>query len=284
MSIPAKVSPRHDFLTLLEQSRPQIGLLVSDPKRLDRTIRMIRTAWMMDPEIQKCTPDSILGSVMRACELNLDIHGGRKHAYLVRYANSCQLLVSYTGLLELARRSGEFSTIETRIVYRNEMLSLTYTPEAQIVHQPELDGDPGQMTHVYAYARFKHGGLAFEIMTAKEVEAIRLRAPSKNSPAWRDYYGEMSRKVVLKRLLKRLPQSEELAAVIEHDNTIEAQAQVARVNVPAAASLTERLEAAHAKRAIDSPKEVESESQIPPDVHGDAYEPPTEEPARPRKP
>jgi recombinational DNA repair protein RecT len=128
------------------------------------------------------------------------------------------LILGFPGLLELARRSGQFRSVETRVVHENDDFDLSYDPEPKFRHSPNLD-DPGRERLVYAYARLTSGELAFEVMTWDQVEAIRRRLPEfqANSPAWKNFWGEMARKVVLKRLLKRLPSSIELAEGIDRD-------------------------------------------------------------------
>src|SRR5690606_18079652 len=45
--------------------------------------------------------------------------------------------------------------------------------------------------------------------TVEEIEAIRRAAPSANSPAWKNHFGEMAKKTVFRRLAKMLPLSTE---------------------------------------------------------------------------
>lgn len=234
---PATVAPRGgDFLDILDRSRGEITKLLPPHVKVDRVLRVVRSAWQMDGKLQQCSPRSILSSVMKACELGLEPSGALKHCYLVPFKGEATLILGYAGLLELARRSGQYEKIETRVVYERDQFLLEYNPDVIFRHTPYLDGPAGAEKFVYAFARLKGGELSFEVMTREQIEQIRQRLPEfqRNSPAWRDFWGEMARKVVLKRLLKRMPLSVEAVDAIGKDDEYE------RVTVEARAVEPER--------------------------------------------
>jgi recombination protein RecT len=214
-NLPAKAQQGESFLALLERSRPQIGHLV--PKdNVERVVRVARTAYLTNPAIQRCTPLSILSAVLRACELNLEPGGALQHAYLVPYGADCQFQLGYRGMLELARRSGQFRSIDARVVRQEDRFELSFDPEPTLKHVPVLHGEAGEITHAYAYARLIDGSLVVSVMTRAEVESIRKKG-SANSPAWRDHWSEMAAKTVLKRMLKRQPCSVTIREALESD-------------------------------------------------------------------
>jgi recombination protein RecT len=209
--LPAKPTPKKEFLALLEQSRPQVARLIpsGDERAVDRFLRVVRTAYKTDPKVRDCSAESILVAVLKACELGLEPGGAQKHAYLIPYKGRCTLQISYFGMLELARRSGQFKAIEARVVRRGDRFDVEYDPEPQIRHRPTFSPEaaPEPITFAYAYARLTSGALVAEVMTVAEVEYVRSQSQSPDSPAWENNYGEMAKKTVLKRLLKRQPYS-----------------------------------------------------------------------------
>lgn len=280
--------PAVGFLDMLERSREQIALVLPEHVKAERVVRVARTAYMMDGNLQHCTPKSILSAVMRACELGLEPGGALKHAYLVPYKDQCQLILGYAGVLELARRTGQFRKIETREVYEKDRFFLAYRPDAVFEHSPHLDGDPGPIVRVYAYARLDNGELAFEIMSRQQVEEIRRRLRNPNTPSWRDYWGEMARKVVLKRFLKRHPLSVEMADAIDHDNALEATFEaVAHEAAPAGNFPTRSAALAHQLRnrrlPIPAP-EPEPEFAADEGVERPVYDEADEAPVESREP
>jgi hypothetical protein len=63
-------------------------------------------------------------------------------------------------------------------------------------------------------------GTTFEVVTREEIEQVRGSSRAPDSPAWRNWYGEMCRKVVLKRLAKYADLSPEATRAIELDHVI----------------------------------------------------------------
>jgi recombination protein RecT len=284
-SAPAHVAPRgSDFLDILDRSKGEIAKLLPPSVKVDRVLRVVRTSWQMDAKLQQCSPKSILSSVMKACELGLEPSGALKHCYLVPFKGEATLILGYAGLLELARRSGQYEKIETRVVYEKDQFLLEYNPDVLFRHVPYLDGPAGPEKFVYAFARLKGGELSFEVMTREQIEAIRGRLPEfqRNSPAWRDFWGEMARKIVLKRLLKRMPLSVEAVDAIGRDDEVErvtVEARPIEVERPAL-SRTEAL--AERFAGLPGPEEMPANVVEPRDEPTAEHEPAA--PVRTREP
>jgi recombinational DNA repair protein RecT len=137
----------------------------------------------------------------------------------------CNLQIGYRGLLVLCRRSGQITVVKATLVRKGDKFKPYYGTEDRIDHEPLDDvndaaGNERKITHCYAVATFKEGHKDFELMSISEVEALRKKAKA-FSPAWDDHYGEMVKKTVLRRLAKRLPQSEDLARLLELDSQAE---------------------------------------------------------------
>lgn len=209
---------RDGFPALIDRSRDRLTAILPEGFSPERFAKIALVAYSQSPELKRCRPESILLEVMKAAELGLEIGKPLDLCHLVPFGGECTLLVDYKGMLELARRTGEFLAVDARVVHDADAFELHYDPTPVFFHRPHLGADRGQPTHVYAYARLRSGELQFEIMTVAEVEAIRRGARSANSPAWKNHYGEMARKVALKRLLKRLPRSPHLARAVELDD------------------------------------------------------------------
>jgi recombination protein RecT len=226
--LPAKPTPKGDFLALLEKSRSQVARLIpsGDERAVDRFLRVVRTAYKTDPKVRECPVESILVAVLKACELGLEPGGAQKHAYLIPYKGRCTLQISYFGMLELARRSGQFKAIEARVVRRGDRFDVEYDPEPQIRHRPTFSPEsvPEPITFAYAYARLTSGALVAEVMTVAEIERVRELSASPGSDAWDKHFGEMAKKTVIKRLLKRQPYSVALAEAFEAEDTPQVRA------------------------------------------------------------
>ena len=57
---------------------------------------------------------------------------------------------------------------------------------------------------VFAVCQYKDGGMVYEVMSRDDVEQCRKSSKAKNSPAWNQFWPEMAKKTVLRRLCKNL--------------------------------------------------------------------------------
>lgn len=220
-------SPVVQFRDFLEKQRHQIASALPKHVSPDRMIRLACTEFSKNPLLQKCTPVSVFGSIIQASQLGLEI-GVLGQAYLVPYfnkkanAHECQLIPGYKGLIALARRSGEVSSIETHIVYARDEFDLVLGIESSVKHVPFLEGDRGAPRLVYGVAKFKDGGHHFEWMPLTEVDRIRSRSKAANSGPWVTDYEQMVRKTLIRRMANYLPMSIELANAIQIGDSAEA--------------------------------------------------------------
>lgn len=120
----------------------------------------------------------------------------------------CQYMPMVAGIRKKARNSGEIADIVCQCVYRNDVFFISFVCDGPpIKHEPNLE-DRGEMLGVYALVKYRDGGWSQpEWMTKAQVDVIRARSRAKDGPAWKDNYGEMARKTVLKRAAKNWPAS-----------------------------------------------------------------------------
>jgi recombination protein RecT len=129
-----------------------------------------------------------------------------------------QFQLGARGLIELVRRSGEIKSLEAYVVYENDEFLYELGLDSKLVHKPKWDGDRGKFMLVYAVAKTKDGGIQFEIMGKNDVDKIRALSKSPNSEPWTEFYDEMARKTVLKKICKYLPISIEVQTAINKDS------------------------------------------------------------------
>lgn len=233
-TIEQPTQPKRGLAGLLESRREAMAMVL--PKHLtpDRLIKIALVAVSKTPLLMQCSPETVLQSVMTAAQLGLDCGGALGSAYLVPFKKNwkddagrwqseyqCQLIIGYRGMIDLARRSGQISSIESRIVYENDEFTLEYGFATKFIHKPVLDQAPGNLRLVYAVANLKDGGTQFELMTRAQIDGIKSRSKSKDNGPWVTDYEEMARKTVVKRLFKYLPVSVEMANAVEEDNRAE---------------------------------------------------------------
>lgn len=207
------------FAQFLAPRRKQLASVLPSHLTPERVCRVALTTITKTPALLECDMASVYQAIQQAAELGLEPGGALGQCYLIPYGKNCQLIVSYKGLIELARRSGEIESIEARVVHERDEFDVEFGLHSDIRHRPCLDGDPGQMVMVYAVARLKGGMVQFEVMTRAEVDSIRKRSKSGNSGPWVTDYDEMARKTVVRRLCKYLPiSSEKISMALETES------------------------------------------------------------------
>ncbi len=218
-------NPVAQFRDFLEKQKAQ--LVAALPRHIspDRMIRLACTELAKNPLLQKCTPVSVFGSIIQSSQLGLEI-GVLGQAYLVPYRNNknntyeAQFIPGYKGLIALARRSGEVTSIETNIVYERDTFDLSLGLDTHLKHVPFLDGERGVPRLVYGVAKFRDGGHHFEWMTISEVNKIRARSKSRDNGPWVTDYEQMVRKSLIRRMANYLPMSIELQNALQIDDAV----------------------------------------------------------------
>lgn len=211
---------------LSDQFKKQLALAVPKHLNADRMARIAATELRKNKALLNTDPTSFLGSVMQSAQLGLEPGSALGQAYLVPYGNQCQLIIGYKGMIDLARRSGQVLSLNAYAVREGDDFSFQLGLKPDIHHVPSLEADriKKPITYVYAVATLKGGGYQFEVMSRAEVEAVKAKAKSKN--IWTNYFEEMAKKTVIRRLFKYLPVSIEALEITNADAKREAGEKV----------------------------------------------------------
>lgn len=208
----------------IKQIRSVVASNVTPEKMARIALNELRT----NDYLAKCaiqSPESFIAAISDASHLGLEIGGALGQAYLVPFKGEIKMMPGYRGLLSLARRSGEITSINAEIVYENDEFSLELGLESKVTHKPRLNGNRGEPMLAYMVAHFKDGGHHFEWMTIEDVYKARDRSSAvqsgKKTP-WDTDRDEMIRKTVIRRGWKYLPMSIEMQHAKALDDAAEA--------------------------------------------------------------
>ena len=156
---------------------PQIQAAVPDHVRANQIIRTLFNSIQANPDILvKCTPASIGKCLISAATYGLEIaHGQLGHCYLVPYGNEAQLQLSYKGIKELVRRSGEGMIFMADVREGDTFKDLGQ--DEKPIHEKADDPDRYKrpLTHAYAYMKFMNGFTVSRVMSRNECIAHRDR-------------------------------------------------------------------------------------------------------------
>lgn len=219
---------------MLEKMKPQMALALPKHINAERMARIVLTEIRRVPKLAECGRDSLLGAVMTCSQLGLEPGNGLGHAYLLPFERrskvsgqwqtvgiDCQLIIGYRGMIDLARRSGQIVSISARAVCAGDRFNYRYGLDETIEHVPAEEAR-GNLTHVYAVAKLKDGGVQFEVMSRAEVEKVRAQSKAKDNGPWQTHFEEMAKKTAIRRLFKYLPVSIEMQRAVTIDEQADA--------------------------------------------------------------
>jgi len=107
---------------LVDRMKPELVKSLQDEAAVERLIRHYNTAIRLNPKLQACTAESLLGALLLSAQVGLE-PGPLGHVYLVPYGSECTWILGYTGILELARRSERVGMLRARLVWDNDLYS-----------------------------------------------------------------------------------------------------------------------------------------------------------------
>lgn len=203
----------------------QMAMALPKSMTADRLTRIIMTECRKTPALMSCAPESFFGAVLQCAALGLEPGSALGHCYLLPFGNgkdkmgraNAQLIIGYRGMIDLARRSGQIISLSAYCAHEKDEFEYTLGLEPNIIHKPSPIADRGPVTHVYAVARLKGGGVQFEVMSRAEIEAVRSQSKAGKSGPWCTHWDEMAKKTVIRRLFKYLPVSIEAVRAVEVD-------------------------------------------------------------------
>lgn len=203
-----------------------LELFAGDESRKRRFMQTFATSLAMEPKLAECTRSSLLGGVLEIATLGLE-PGVLGQAWLIPFRNKgtleAQVVIGYRGLMELARRSGMVGAIEHSVVRAGDHFEWQKGTDSFLHYRPG-NGDTGERVAAWACADlkgFKRG--QFEVMSAKEIEAIKERSPAARSghSPWQTDEDAMWAKTVIRKLCKFLPVSSEMQRAITLDEQLD---------------------------------------------------------------
>lgn len=177
---------------------------------LDRFTRTALTALQINPSVADADRQSLYNAVVRAAQDGL-LPDNREAALVVfstkrgdQWIKAVQYMPMVGGLIKRLAQSG--ITIDAQTVCEGDTFDYELGDDAKIAHKrPKLGTKRGEIIGAYAIARLANGMVMREVMDRSEIDQIRSASKSKDGGPWSQWFGEMARKSVIRRLAKRLP-------------------------------------------------------------------------------
>lgn len=213
-------------------------------KDAKRVIRLARLAIVRNPDLMNCTPISVVEAIMVASQLGLEIASPIGGAHLVPFGKKCQMIPDYRGLIRLALRNGDCKKLVAREVYEGDLFHIIQGTREDIEHVPLLGDEARQDSDIsgfYAVATLTDGLTVHEYASRGDVDKIRARSKAGSSGPWKTDYAAMGKKTLIKRVLKWLDLSPDLALALEYDNRGEVGYSTSTTDRDTAESIEEEM-------------------------------------------
>jgi len=206
------------------------------PKGMKKNV-LLAAFWnavLKNPKLHQCTPESIVGALLKCAEWGL-LPGGDNVYLIPRHNNKkpgrpleCNAQKGYQGLIELIYRVTG-ANVEAHVVYENEWngkegkFDYQFGTNGYLHHKPAFKnrGKP-----VCAYALWKKDGVVdFDIISMEEIEKRRKMSLSyqkaekfgTKDSSWHLWPEAMMRKSAILKMLKMKPKTPELELAISEE-------------------------------------------------------------------
>lgn len=221
---------RDAIVTMLVNQADQLETILPKGVTKQAFIRLAKNAIIRDPKIAEADTQSVFLEVCKAAQDGLVLDG--REAVLTRFntkkGNDWVVQVAYipmiAGIKKRVMNSKMIKSWSIGLVYENEMKIDPETgrsrfqyfagDDPRIHHEPIIIGDRGSIVAAYSSAKLSDGSFHHEVMTIKQLHAIKARTKSKKQDGtitgpWATDEEEMFRKTVARRHSKSLPMSAE---------------------------------------------------------------------------
>lgn len=156
------------------------------------------------PELKNYNQNEIVMGLLKGAYLGLDFYS--KECYLVPYGEQLNYQTDYRGAKKLAKKYSirPIKDIYAKLVREgDEFEEVIINGEQGINFKPKPFND-GKIVGAFAVCLYQDGGMIYDAMSLADLENTRKSSKASNSPAWKNFTGEMYKKTVLHRLCKHI--------------------------------------------------------------------------------
>ena len=237
------------WASALELARDKIAARLPAGANVDRWIGGLQNALSANPKLYRCDRAKLFAAAFEVAHCGLQLGAALGQAYVIPYKNTPTVVIGYKGLIALAMRSGAVLGLSAEVVHEADRFEYEAGMSPKLIHVPTMAKDRGDPIAVYCSIEGKGGARTARVVPWHEIEAMRSKYGSR-SPAWRDHTREMAIKTAIKKTLKWLPLTSDLARVIQLDG----QAEIGE-----AQALPDR---GSAELTADRPAAIEAEAEV----------------------
>ena len=157
-----------------------------------------------NPQLQKYGQPQLMAGLLKGAYLGLDFYS--KECYLIPYGDQLNYQTDYRGAKKLAKKYSirPIKDIYAKLVREGDEFEETIINGEQGVNFKPKPFNNADIIGAFAVCLYQDGGMIYDTMSLADLENTRKSSKASNSPAWKNFTGEMYKKTVLHRLCKHI--------------------------------------------------------------------------------
>lgn len=200
----------NQFLVLMEQEAPNIKAMLPSHENADRwwalAYEMTKRPDLRD--VAQKNPASLINAIKKCADWGLVPDGDE--CFINVYSGVAEAQPMYKGMIRRAVEAGAIAHCVADIIRAGDTIEETMGPQGRVLKHTRAAATGKNRVLIGAYAVFwlPNGLMDYELFDAEDIErcreAARRNKGGKDSPAYVAFAGEMAKKSVLRRGLKRM--------------------------------------------------------------------------------
>lgn len=142
----------------------------------------------------------------------------RQLAYIVKYGNKIEYQIGFKGFISRIKEIYPTANIKAELVYAGDVFTVEKVDgKAKYIHKVANPfASIKDMTGVYAFIQYTDKGKEYSfIETMGKDEVLKIKGKAKTAYVWNEWFGEMAKKAVIRRLCKTLFIGDPKIAIME---------------------------------------------------------------------
>ena len=207
-----------------------------------------------NPNIAKYGQQKIMAGLLKGAYLGLDFYS--KECYLVPYGNDLNYQTDYRGAKKLAKKYSirPIKDIYAKLVHEGDLFEEKIIGGEQSFDFKPKPFNDGKIIGAFAVVLYTDGGMAYDTMSLADLENTRKASKASNSPAWKNFTGEMYKKTVLHRLCKHIE--------LDFENPTQQNMFLSGMEIETDQQKIAENEIAENANSVDFPEDVVVESNV----------------------
>lgn len=187
----------------------------------------LQSAWLMlqdvktrdnKPALEACSKNSIAMSLFKMVQLGLN--PAKNQCYFVPYGQDLVCMTSYFGQVLIAKRAG-LKDVKANLILEKDDFNYQIESDGRKVvtkHDQPFQNFGNKIIGAYCVVTLPDGQQDTDIMTIEEIEQSWKQGATKgNSPAHKNFQGEMAKRTVTNRAIKMFVNSSDDAAILDDE-------------------------------------------------------------------